>query len=151
MHNTWLVVANANCCRIYNYQKAHHQLVLLKELDHHESRNKSSELTADIAGNFKAAQWGAGSFNEMSDHKDVEKWNFAKEIIHQLEEGRVDHDYQDVFIVAPPQFHGLLNKNINKNLSRMIVCDIQKDYCRQDEKQLLDFMAEHRADINSVE
>lgn len=151
MHKTWLVVANAHQCRIFQYQKAINQLTLLNKFQHEESKLKRNALVADGSGSYRSSSAVNAAYSEIADPKYVEKQNFAREIVGELEQGRVASDFNDLFIVAPPQFHGLINKNCNKNLSRMVVKDVQKDYCACDKNKLLDFICQCRSEINSLE
>lgn len=151
MHKTWLVVANANQCRIFRYQKSLNQLTLLNEFQHEESKLKCNDLVSDGFGSYRSSSAVNASYSEVADPKLVEKQSFAKEIAQELEHGRIASDFNDLFIVAPPQFHGLINKSINKNLSRMVIKDVQKDYCNSDENKLLEFMCKSRSAINSME
>lgn len=142
MTNTWLLVANASKATIYaidkkQFVKGKEKLTLVKELTHPESRKKDIELTSDRSGHYQARGGeGHGSFIESTDPKQYEAEVFAKEVVRELEAGRVKNQYNELILVVPPQFYGLLHQNLHHPLQQIIVKIIEKDYTKDPEKTL---------------
>jgi protein required for attachment to host cells len=142
MKNTWLLVANGSEARLFETEFRPKALSLLREFSHPESREKGTELASDKFGHFQGdAGTGAstqGSFNEMTDPKEYEMERFAGELVQALEDGRTANSYQHLFIASSPKFHGLLNKKMNSNLSKMVDKHINKDLTSLKEDELLE-------------
>ncbi len=125
----WVLVANGSQARIFEQEGKSTDLTLIKTFSHPESRQKDGDLAADRAGSFAAHGGMAhGSFNEASSPKENEMALFAKELVDYLEQGRVQNSFSGVTLVASPNFHGMLNKNISEPLKRCVLAHIDKDY-----------------------
>jgi len=114
------------------------ELSLVQTFSHPSSRQKSQQLSSDKKGSFQAnAASGHGTFVETSDPKEYEAERFAKEIADALEEGRINKDYHELILVATPHFHGLLNKELNHNVTKLVSKNIEKDYTKDNDRELL--------------
>ena len=72
---------------------------------------------------------------------------FAKQIAKELETARHRQQYDGLFIIAEPHFHGLIGKQLNKNVDRMVLKDIQRDYLDYDEEKLQQVVEANRSKI----
>lgn len=140
MNNTWIVVANASKCKIYKYQRYSNSLDCHRSIDHSESRFKSGELVTDRYGNLKSREPTHGYFGDQINPIESEKIQFAKEINALLESYRVKGKLDNLLIFAPPHFHGLLNKFRNKNIDKLVLKDLQKDYVNYSDLQLKQYL-----------
>ncbi|MBS0358621.1 MAG: host attachment protein [Proteobacteria bacterium] len=140
MNTACVLVANASRARLYTVPKAKllnghcSSLSLLAELEHPESRKMDSELTTD--------RYGSCTHNSMingCDPKKHEADNFAREIVHCLEEAANQKKFDEIIVTAPPQFHGMLNSHLN-SLRKRVTVDIKKDYTQDNEKQIIDHL-----------
>ena len=53
----WVVITNSNTCRIYDYDKKHSNLSLLKEISHPNLKLKTSEtLTTERPGHYRKGE-----------------------------------------------------------------------------------------------
>lgn len=142
MKNTWLLVANGSEARLFETEFRPKSLTLLQEYTHPESREKGNELASDRPGHFlgDAGVGGAthGAFNESTDPKEYEMERFAGELVKALEAGRLANSFQHLIVTASPHFHGLLNKQMNSHLSKLVDRHINKDYTSLKEKELLE-------------
>lgn len=143
MTMTQILVANSSQAYMYKSYKARllngdADLELVGEFLHPESRKKNSELGADRSGAFSNPKsTGNSTFMESSDLKGQEAEVFAKELSSFLDKGRLNNDYQELIVIAPPQFHGLLSKSFNNNLQGMVYLNIEKDYTKNSPRELL--------------
>ena len=142
MKNTWLLVANGSEARLFETEFRPKSLTLIKAFNHPESREKGSELASDRPGHFQGDSGtggGAthGSFNEPTDPKEYEMERFAAELVEALEAGRTANSYQHLIIASSPKFHGLLNKKMNGQLSKLVDRHINKDLTSFKEDEIL--------------
>ena len=133
---TWIVVANATQVKIFvvhfaKFLQGHESLSLIQEHKHPESRQHDSEIVSDKLGNYHGLHEGHGSFVESSDPHQHEAVVFATTIARILETARISHAYEQIILVAPPHFYGLINKALHANLKKDIARVIEKDYIQE--------------------
>lgn len=144
-HKTWVLIADASKARLYIMHKARmlqqlnhtKNLELIGEFTHSNSRKKNADLVSDRTGEF-----GSGGFVESS-AKVKEAEYFAKELLQHIENGRVDNQFRDLIIVAPPTFIGMINKHMPKEVDKLIFKTIEKDYTQLNEKDLEQSLINH--------
>lgn len=137
MTTTWILVANASAADLYTTPRAklldnQSSLQLINHLEHPQSREKGLDLVADKLGHS-----GHGTFVESSEPKQQQADLFARELAFLLEAGRVKKSFDDLIIIAPSRFLGLLHKHINGQLKQLISIDIDKDYTKTEPAQLV--------------
>lgn len=123
----WIMLANSNDCRIYEYDRHDKHLELVEEISHPEHRIKASEYwTTDSPGHYKASGNARGAFSEV-DPVEQSIDEFARDIARHLDKGRNKHAYEDVTIILPAKMEGLLFKHINKHTKALIKKIVQKN------------------------
>ncbi len=123
----WIMLANSNDCRIYEYDRPHKHLALIEEISHPEHRLKSSEYwTTDAPGHYKSSGSRRGAFSEV-DPVEQSIDEFARDIARHLDKGRNKHAYEDVTIIIPARMEGLLFKHMNKHTKELIKMIVQKN------------------------
>ncbi len=127
MATTWILVANASHAKIFSSQQVGHEMQLLDEFEHPESREKSVDIASDRLG-LQHSQQGSGTMVESSDPKEYEARRFAHAIAEKLDKARNQNKFDDLVIVASPHFHGLLNQYCADQLKPLIKKHIPKDY-----------------------
>ena len=135
--STWILVANSSTARIYSQDRQGGALKAVHQFEHPESRSKGSELVSDRPGHYQGAGDGHGSYVQAMDPKEVESERFARELSGALDDGRNKKEFEKLVIVAPPHFHGLLNKSLDHQVQKLIVGSVEKDYTHEDERALL--------------
>jgi len=131
--STWILVANASEAFLYRAKALKSkELARIHDFSHPESREKGIDLTTDGAGSFKTDH-GARSSYEKSHPKEVEAVLFAQELADYLDHGRRQNEFDQLLIIAPAHFYGLMNKHLNKHLD--YTKHLAKDYtkCTVDE------------------
>lgn len=141
---TWLVTANSNSCRIFNYQLNPMQISLIKEITHEESRQKGSDLISDRPGHYKSGTVNRGSFATNEDPKSIEYDNFAREIAKELDKGRRANQYQNLILAMPPHMNGLLHQHLDSHVEKSVTHNIVKDYTHLKETEILDALKRDR-------
>jgi len=140
MTTTWILIANGSHARVYSAPKAkllngNPNLHLVNEYQHPASREKILDLISDKHGHMPGCAGPSGAM-ESADPKRDEMERFSRELAECLESGRQKHCYEELIVVAPPQFHGMLNKHMSRNVSEMVQQHIDKDYTHYDEQQV---------------
>jgi len=140
MGNNWVLVANSSTARLYNLKGK--KINLISEHNHPESRQKSGEIASDRPGQYLSHNSGVahGSYADSTDPKEYEIERFAHELAEHLNSARKENRYSRLALVAPPQFHGMLNKHMNPNVSSMVVARVDKDYTKVTEDKLLEMI-----------
>lgn len=136
---TWILIANSSQARLFKSEKPYHQIELLMEFAHPESRLKVSNLVSDGYGRVLNRGRGtrASSYEEPTNPKQVEAIRFAQELAQELNLGRAKNQYHNLILVIPAQFRGLLNKYCSNNVINLVEHAIDKDYTKFKQHELV--------------
>ncbi|WP_019216024.1 host attachment protein [Legionella tunisiensis] len=135
---TWLVVFDSTICRLYEYSK--NNLVLVKQIEHSENKLKDIDITSDKPGRYQSSAHAHGTYSQESDPKEIQIERFSKEITKMLEHGNSVNAYEKLILVSSPHMHGLLLKNLNKQVEKLIAHVISKDLVHFSEADLLNYV-----------
>lgn len=135
---TWILIANASQARLFKSEKPYHEIELIKEFNHPESRAKTSDLVTDNNGRIlnRGRSSPSSVYQEPTSPKEVEMERFAHELAEQLNSGRTSNQFSGLVLIAPSQFHGLLSKFCNNHVRNLIIRTIDKDYTKFKERDL---------------
>lgn len=147
----WIVVANASKLKIFAsssplYQSKH-DFSFIQELDHDKSRLKSHDLGDDRPGRYKTHDSGGSAYQPAMDIKDVEKIQFAKEIAATLKQAKNSDQYEQILLVIPKQFYGILKTHLDNHVADSIYKLIYKDFITRTTEDLSNMIFE---EINGV-
>ncbi|HEY5715847.1 MAG TPA: host attachment protein [Psychromonas sp.] len=148
MSKTLLLIANASTARAFSYQ-AHEEFNLVKEFDHPQSRQKGSDLVSDRPGHNQGSGGGHGEFYPANNPKQIESERFAHELADWLDGERKQNRCNQLMLVAPPGFLGMLNKSLNDQTMQLVYKSLDKDYAQVNQRDLpkmLDLKVKERAD-----
>jgi protein required for attachment to host cells len=132
MRKTWVLVADSARARFFTTDTPKGPLTEFEDLVHPEARAHARDLTSDRPG--RAVDRGGqgrhpmGSINAAKEHEAEE---FARAIASRLEAGRKAGQFEQVVLVAPPDFLGLLRKAISHSTAKLISCEITKSVARR--------------------
>jgi protein required for attachment to host cells len=79
---------------------------------------------------------GHGSFVQQTDPKKNEADHFALEVAKNLEQGRVNNDYDRLILIASNPFMGLLKNRLDSHVMDRVSETIEKDYTKANDKEL---------------
>lgn len=101
---------------------------LLHEIPHPEGRLQDKEITTDRPGrSFKSAsQERHGYTPPQMPHEQLSD-QFSKEIATFLDQGRNNHLYERLVLVAEPRFLGYLRQNLNDATKKHVAGSLDKD------------------------
>lgn len=133
---TQIIVANSSQAKFYQSTNLGQELELIQEFEHPASREKAQNLVTDRQGRYRTHNGtGHGAYTSATP-KEVEAEKFAQQLAHALN-GAHYQDYDELVVIAPPHFHGLLNKHYPQNVRAKIRHNIEKDYTKIPHKSLL--------------
>lgn len=142
-HVTWVVVADSNSCRIYDYHKKPDVLTLKKEMSHPENKLRDTDLTSDKPGRYRSGDSVHGAYTPHSDPKAVKIDDFSREIAVALDHGRGTNAYAHLILILLPHMEGLISQHMNKHVKAMVTKTIGKEVTHLDEHALLTYLQEH--------
>lgn len=138
---TQVLIANSSEAKIYQTTQLGKDLNLINEFYHPESREKGLELVTDRAGRYKSRMGqGRGAYMNIPP-QEIEADRFARELAKNLN-GEHFESYDYLIVIAPPHFHGLLNKHYTLNVKEKIKYNLEKDYTKIPHKKLLGYLEE---------
>lgn len=135
--SNWVLIAGSSRALLYGVAgKGRQRWTLIKEYTHPASRVSEGGLSTDQPGRaFGSVGGGARSAMESkTSPKEVEFEHFAHELATVLHDGHGQNAYERLVLVAPPHFLGLLRKNINDTVRKLIGATVDKDYLHLSEK-----------------
>lgn len=137
MTTSWILVANASQAQLYQSPRAkllngHPHLSLLEQFSHPQSRQKLSEMVSDKSGHSGRR----GTYEQSVSPKLQQADLFAKELVDHLQQARHSHLFDDLILIAPASFQGLLKKHAHGVLETCVSANIEKDFTRSNQEQL---------------
>jgi protein required for attachment to host cells len=58
---------------------------------------------------------------------EIEAAKFCKEIGRYLDQARMQHRYNRLYLMAPPRFLGMIRKELGKEVGKLVVEELDKD------------------------
>ena len=116
MTKTWVVVAHRAGARLFEHRtgQAHAgKLAHLRDLENPDGRKKSGEIDTDRTVSSTAHEQVAVSF--------------ARSLAHELEAARINHQLDQLVLVAEPHFLGLLEAALDRPTARIVTAVVRKD------------------------
>ena len=135
----WIMLANSNDCRIYEYDRQHKHLALVQEISHPENRLKIHDWTSDSPGHYQSAG-NRGSYVPEVSPVELSVDEFAREMAERLDHGRTHHEYDDVTLLMPSKMEGLLNKHLTKHTKSLVEKIVQKNLVFLSEHELAQYL-----------
>ena len=145
MSNVWILVAHESGARVFENHGPGKGIQLVEELDHPQGRERDGDLDADRPGrsfrkNSGDPRRAAMSRNEGPHDRVVGA--FARDLAHRLQQGRVEHRFDRLVLVAPPRFLGLLRSSLDAPTQDLVVGSLNKDLIRTEEPELVEHLGE---------
>lgn len=142
-HTTWILVADTCKAKIFKTIKAKlfngsasgKDLTLINEYNHDASSKRDQDLVSDRQGKF-----GTGTFVEHTDPKRHENDIFAAELAKTLSHEHNLNHYQDLILIAPPAFIGMIHKHLSHEVKKLVSKEIEKDYTRSSNGDLVEHL-----------
>lgn len=139
----WVVATNTSTCRIYHYNKKPKKLTPLKQMQHPQSKVKTSELLTDRPGHYNTRGPTRGAYEPRTGAREVEIETFSREIAKELDQGRKKNAYDTLILISPSHMSGILLQHLDHNTKNLITKTIHKDLNHMTDLELLDYLQEH--------
>lgn len=146
MPTTWIVSANAGHAIIFSQARANEQLHRVDELENPAARMRDSDIETDDLGNRGASKTRhnvgqpttPSGYQPHQTPEQHEAENFARRVAGYLEKAHSEGRFDELCLVATPQFLGELRGQLDKNLKRVVKAEIDKDFTHADARELQD-------------
>lgn len=146
MQTTWIVAADSTRARIFEVEGVDTNFHELQDFVNEAGRENDRDLRSDAKGRF----FGKGERDQghtAEPHTGAVQHEielYAKEVCEFLEQARVAHRYDGLFLIAFPKFLGLLRQNLSKEAQRLIADEIPKEISGLEAREIEDFYVKHR-------
>jgi len=128
----WIVVAESSRAKIYAAKNRLAPISEIEDLVHPEGRMHEGDLVSDAPGSDGGATGqGRHIIDDKTTVREQENADFANEIAHRLTQARNEHAFDELVLIAPPAFLGLLRNKLSKTLAASVVLEIDKNLVRQ--------------------
>ncbi len=137
----WVVAADASRARIYGTHGWRAPYELVAAFDHAASRAKVHDLVTDdrgrkpvgalagrVHGRHSGTAFGRPGAQPEIDAKEHEAITFAKELARGLDRGCEENAYDELLVIAPSHFLGLLRANLHPRTRDRVRLALDKDY-----------------------
>lgn len=128
-----VVVADAARAQLYETDGGKAPLIEIDRLSNDASRKPERDLVADAGGrrNHRPTQSGASAYGSNSVREHFAE-RFAAQICSRLESQLDSDPARRIFIVAAPQFLGLLRQRMPTRVQRQVAGEVPKDMAKED-------------------
>ncbi|MGZ4956345.1 host attachment protein [Methylobacter sp.] len=127
MKLTWILVADNTRARIFTADTPSSPLEEIEDLSHTEGRLHDREITSDLPGRIKSSNAVGHAFEQPTDPKKHESDNFAHRITEYLENAHNTNRFEQLLIIAPPSFLGLLRNHLPEQIKKRVRLELDKE------------------------
>lgn len=121
---TRVIVANNARARIFASHDVLKHLTEQEGFVHAEAHQSNRDMVTDAAGKSRDPHGSLDSETSPTDH---EAANFALLLTRRLKEMHNKGHFDQLILIAPPAFLGLLRKSLHRSLEKLVPCTIDKD------------------------
>ena len=133
MKPTWILACEAAHAKLLVAESSRGALSELEVFVHPASRAKGSELASDRQGrSFDSHGTGRHAMDATTEARRYEATVFARELSERLEQARQRNEYERLYLIAAPEFLGLLRKTLPAPVRNLVVGEIKKNLVKQD-------------------
>jgi len=141
MDTIWVLVADKSSAKLYTGRSRVGELTLEKCWEHAASRSHEQELTSDLPGRaFDSTGANRHAMEQPVDPKDHEAIIFAQELSSEMEKGRVENLFSRLYLMAAPQFLGMLRKQLSTEVQKMVAGEVDKNLTQESEERIRTFL-----------
>jgi len=144
MANTWIVAADASRARVLQVA-GRERLVEVDHLLNPQARLQNREINSDAAGRFPGKDRPGGHSSDDED-RTVDHLDevFAKRVGDYLDKARTQHLFDELVLVAPPKFLGMIRKKLGKEVEKLVAHELPKDLSWFKERELETYFRERK-------
>lgn len=135
--DTRVIVADNARARVFISHSVINRLEEVESFVHSEARMSNSELVGDSSGKSVDQH---GSLDPATSAKDHEEQNFARFLGRRLKALHNEQHFEQLILIAPPRFLGVLRKALPGSLDRLVTRSIDKDLTTADVDTIIDYI-----------
>ncbi|MEO5574122.1 MAG: host attachment protein [Gammaproteobacteria bacterium] len=140
METTWILVANRGGASLFE-RTSKDDIRRVKDISHAQGRLKNQDIDTDKAARsfdrFGPGRHATGAEHEPTEHIAEQ---FAKSLADMLDQGRIEHVYTRLILVAGPEFLGRLLKTLDANTAAIVTKTIDKNLPDINEQDLAGYL-----------
>ena len=144
-NSTWIVVAHEAGARFFENQGRGTGLELVEEIEHPDGRARDRDMASDRPGRSFRKNSGDPSRASMSQSEgphDRAVSDFARALADKLKDARVQNQYKQLVLVAPPRFLGLLRSSLDGPTAQLVMASLDKDLATSKTNELVERLSE---------
>lgn len=134
---TCVIVADGTRARIFASHDVLNHLAEQEAFVHAEAHLSNRDLVSDSAGKSRDPH---GSLDPATSAKEHEALNFAKLLAKHLKDLHNQQHFEELILVAPPKFLGLLRKELPKPLDQLVERCVHKDLTTASVDTIVDYI-----------
>ena len=137
MDQTWVVVAEGSRARFFRFFAPGKPMKELEDLLNPDGRAHEHDLISDHEGrSFNSRGSARHSMQAPTTHKEQSVEDFSRKVAEHIEHGRTSGQFEDLVLVAAPEFLGLLRKHLGDAARGMIRREVPKNVVRESEDRI---------------
>ncbi len=141
----WVVVADRSRARIFQTDGGADRLQEVEDLLNPQGRLDDADLRSDAKGRYygkgERQQGHTAEPNVSKEEHDEEL--FSREVSQLLDRGCDTQRYDSLVMVAPPEFLGLLRRQLSKRVEQRVRQQLDKGLANRSEQQIRDYLKQH--------
>lgn len=127
-HAAWVVVADHSCARMFYASVPTAPLQEIQDLVNPIAHQFEKDLVSDRPGHVVKGRGGPSrTVGQHETHKDHAADQFANTVCKRLSQARLDGSMGKLYVIAEPEFLGLLRKHMDTATKAIIADEINKD------------------------
>jgi protein required for attachment to host cells len=125
---TWIMAADSSRGRLFEIAEPDRRVREIEDFSNPQGRASNRELVSGADGRFSARHLGrkADSGARRITPVEHETELFSKALARYLEKARSQRRYSKLYLVAPPEFLGLMRENLSKEVRKVTAEEINK-------------------------
>lgn len=138
---TWVVTAESSRARIFTVENRISPLHEVEDISHAEGREREQDIISDRPGRaFDSAGEGRHAMERQVDPKRHEAELFAKRIDERLELARAKGEFEQLVLIAAPEFLGILRKHLSDDTEKLVSRTIDKNLVQKTEAEIRQYV-----------
>ncbi len=145
MSTQWVVVADRSRARVFQTEGGLDQLQEVQDLLNPEGRQDESEFRHDAKGRYygKGERYQAHTAEPHVTKEIHDEEMFSREVSQLLDEGCDMQRYDTLVMIAPPQFLGMLRKQLSRRVEERITQQLGLELANWNAPQIRDYLKQH--------
>ncbi len=145
MSTQWVIVADRSRARIFESDQHFNELREIEDLLNPEGRLGDADLRHDAKGRYygRGERHQGNTADPRVSQRDHDEDKFSRQVMQLLTEGCDAMRYEKLVMIAPPEFLGLLRKQLPKRVEQHITDQLDKDLSSLPLHQIGAYLKQH--------